>query len=111
MNSLPLLAGKSGRTTSTFGICENTEMTSGEPWVLDCGNGSTALISIGFSPFPAEFTADNIPPEWVARRIKKRNDTTLHSQGYAMIAGKKALWSKSSGPLGGSDRHPAPRAR
>jgi hypothetical protein len=70
-----------------------------EPWVLDCGDGRTALISIGFSAFPADFTADNIPPEWVARRIKKRSDTTLHSQGYAMIGGKKALWSKSTGPL------------
>jgi hypothetical protein len=70
-----------------------------EPWVLDCGDGRTALISIGFSAFPADFTADNIPPEWVARRIKKRSDTTLHSQGYALIGGKKALWSKSTGPL------------
>jgi hypothetical protein len=72
---------------------------AGEPWVLDCGDGKLGLVSIGFSPFPADFTADNIPPEWVARRIKKRNDTTLHSQGYALIAGKKALWSKSTGPL------------
>ena len=70
-----------------------------EPWVLDCGDGRTALISIGFSAFPADFSADNIPPEWVARRIKKRSDTTLHSQGYALIGGKKALWSKSTGPL------------
>jgi hypothetical protein len=72
---------------------------TGEPWVLDCGDGKLGLVSIGFSPFPADFTADNIPPEWVARRIKKRNDTILHSQGYALIAGKKALWSKSTGPL------------
>jgi hypothetical protein len=72
---------------------------SGEPWVLDCGDGHVGLISIGFSAFPNDFTADNIPPEWVARRIKKRGDTQLHSQGYAMIAGKKALWSKSTGPL------------
>jgi hypothetical protein len=72
---------------------------SGEPWVLDCGDGRVGLISIGFSAFPNDFTADNIPPEWVARRIKKRGDTTLHSQGYAMIGGKKALWSKSTGPL------------
>jgi hypothetical protein len=72
---------------------------AGDPWVLDCGDGRLGLISIGFSAFPADFTADNIPPEWVARRIKKRGDTLLHSQGYAMIAGKKALWSKSTGPL------------
>jgi hypothetical protein len=78
----------------------------GEPWVLDCGDGKTGLISIGFSPFPADFTADNIPPEWVARRIKKRSDTTLLAQGYAMIAGKKALWSKSSGPLPMSNGNP-----
>ena len=72
---------------------------SGEPWVLDCGDGRLGLLSIGFSPFPADFTADNIPPEWVARRIKKRDGTTLHSQGFALIAGKKSLWSKSTGPL------------
>lgn len=79
---------------------------AGEPWVLDCGDGKNTLISIGFSPFPADFTADNIPPEWVARRIEKRKDTTLNSQGYAMIAGKKALWSKSTGPLPMSNGNP-----
>ena len=79
---------------------------AGEPWVLDCGDGRTALISIGFSPFPAEFTADNIPPEWVARRITKRPDTVLHAQGTAVIQGKKALWSKSTGPLPMSHSQP-----
>ena len=74
--------------------------------MLDCGDGRVGLLSIGFSPFPADFTAENIPPEWVARRIKKRNDTTLHSQGYALIAGKKALWSKSTGPLPMSNGEP-----
>ena len=72
---------------------------NGDPWVLDCGDGRVALISIGFSPFPAGFTADNIPPEWIARRIRKRRDTVLHGQGYATVAGRKALWSKSTGPL------------
>ena len=71
----------------------------GAPWVIDCGDGKNALISIGFSAFPAEYTADNIPLDWVARRIKKRADTTLNSQGYATIMNRKALWSKSTGPM------------
>ena len=71
----------------------------GEPWVIDAGDGRVGLISIGFSPFPNGFTTESIPPEWIARRIKRRADTTLHGQGYSTIGGRKALWSKSTGPL------------
>jgi hypothetical protein len=71
----------------------------GEPWVVEVSDGHGALISIGFSAFPSEYTADNIPLDWVARRIKKRTDTTLNAQGYATIMGRKAIWSKSTGPM------------
>ncbi len=71
----------------------------GEPWVIECGDGKSALMSVGFSPFPAEYTADNIPLDWVARRVKKRPDTVLNAQGYATIMGRKAIWSKSTGPM------------
>ena len=71
----------------------------GEPWVIECGNGKDALMSIGFSAFPAEYTADNIPLEWIARRVKKRPGTVLNAQGYATIMGRKAIWSKSTGPM------------
>jgi hypothetical protein len=71
----------------------------GEPWVVECGDGRSALMSVGFSAFPSEYTADNIPLDWVARRIKKRSDTTLNAQGYATIMGRKAIWSKSTGPM------------
>ena len=72
---------------------------NGEPWVIDSGDGRSGLISIGFSPFPNGFTTESIPPEWIARRIKRRADTVLHGQGYSTVAGKRALWSKSTGPL------------
>jgi hypothetical protein len=71
----------------------------GEPWVIDAGDGRVGLISVGFSPFPDGFTTDSIPPDWIARKIKRRTDTVLHGQGYATIGGRKALWSKSTGPL------------
>ena len=71
----------------------------GEPWVVECGDGRTALISVGFSAFPAEYTADDINLDWVARRIKKRPDTQLIAQGYATIMNRKAIWSKSAGPM------------
>jgi hypothetical protein len=71
----------------------------GEPWVVEVGDGRNAMMSIGFSAFPSEYTADNIPLEWVAKRIKKRPDTTLNAQGYATIMGRKAIWSKSTGPV------------
>jgi hypothetical protein len=72
---------------------------NGDPWKVDVGDGRVGLISVGFSPFPEAFTTDSIPPDWIARKIKKRQDTTLHGQGYAMVGGRKALWSKSTGPL------------
>ena len=40
---------------------------SGEPWVLDCGDVKGGIISIGFSPMPAEITADQLLPEAIAR--------------------------------------------
>ena len=79
----------------------------GEPWVIDVGDGRVGLISVGFAPFPEALTTENIPPDWVAKKIRKRHDTTLHGQGYAMIGGRKALWSKSTGPL--PMTHAAPR--
>jgi len=79
----------------------------GDPWVIDVGDGRVGLISVGFGPFPDNFTVDNIPPDWVAKKIKRKADTTLHAQGYAMIGGRKALWSKSTGPLPMS--HASPR--
>lgn len=79
----------------------------GEPWVIDVGDARVGLISVGFAPFPEAFTTDNLPPDWIANNIKKRHDTTLHGQGYAMIGGRKALWSKSTGPL--PMTHAAPR--
>ena len=69
------------------------------PWILDCGDANAGLISIGFSPCPREITADQLLPEAIARRIKRRPNTTLIAQGKTTIAGKKALWSKSVGPL------------
>jgi hypothetical protein len=71
----------------------------GEPWVVECGDGKSALISVGFSAFPAEYTADDISLDWVSRRIKKRSDTVLNAQGFATIMNKKAIWSKSTGPM------------
>ena len=71
----------------------------GQPWVVECGDGSRALLNVGFSAFPSEYTAENIPLDWVARRTKKRSDTVLNAQGYATIMGKRALWSKSTGPM------------
>ena len=71
----------------------------GDPWVIDAGDGRVGLISVGFAAFPETFTTDNIPPDWVANKIRRRADTTLHGQGYAPVSGRKALWSKSTGPL------------
>jgi hypothetical protein len=71
----------------------------GAPWVVEVSDGHGGSISIGFSAFPSEYTADNVPLEWVARRIKKRPETALNAQGYATIMGRKAIWSKSTGPM------------
>jgi hypothetical protein len=71
----------------------------GDPWVLDAGDVKSGLISIGFSPCPSDITADKLLPETIARRIKRRPNTTLHAQGRCDITGRKAIWSKSTGPI------------
>jgi hypothetical protein len=70
-----------------------------DPWVLDSGDASSGMISVGFSPCPAEITADHLLPEGIARKIKKRAGTKLLGQGKTQIAGRKALWFKSTGPM------------
>jgi hypothetical protein len=71
----------------------------GDPWVLDCGDIRGGLISVGFSPLPADITAEQLLPEAIGRRIKRRPNTVLHAQGRTTVDGKKAIWSKSTGPL------------
>ena len=38
-----------------------------EPWILDCGDPNSAVLSIGFSPCPANVTADRLLPEGIAQ--------------------------------------------
>ena len=70
-----------------------------DPWVLDCGDAASGIISIGFTPCPADVTADRLLPEAIARRIRKTPGTTLLGQGRTLLGGHKALWFKSTGPL------------
>jgi hypothetical protein len=77
-----------------------------QTWVLDCGDANMGLISVGFSPCPAEITIDQILPQAIARRIKRRPNTELLGQGKTFVAAKKALWSKSIGPLPMTDGSP-----
>lgn len=72
---------------------------SAEPWVLDCNDGGSGLISIGFTPCAKEITADHLLPEGIARKIKKQKNTKVLGQGKTMIAGRKALWFKATGPM------------
>ena len=71
----------------------------GKTWILDCGDPSTGMISVGFSSCPRTMTVDHLSPETIARRILRHPDTTLQSQGRAVIAGHEAIWSKFTGPL------------
>ena len=71
----------------------------GKTWILDCGDPSTGMISVGFSPYPKTMTVDHLSPETIARRILRHPDTTLQSQGRAVLAGHEAIWSKFTGPL------------
>jgi hypothetical protein len=78
----------------------------GKTWILDCGDPSNGMISVGFSTCPRTLTVDHISPETIARRILRHPDTTLHSQGRAVIAGHEAIWSKFTGPLAMSNGSP-----
>jgi hypothetical protein len=77
---------------------------AGDPWVLDCGDAKTALISVGFlsraaTPAAAAPAADDVTPDWLARRTTSQPGAVLHAQGTATIQGRKALWSRATGPL------------
>ncbi|HYO10950.1 MAG TPA: hypothetical protein VER17_18440 [Tepidisphaeraceae bacterium] len=80
---------------------------AGDPWILDCGDARHGgMISVGFSPLPSDITADQLLPDTIAKRIKRRANTTLQGQGRTTFDGKKALWSKSTGPLASPDGAP-----
>jgi hypothetical protein len=68
-------------------------------WVIEATDGQSALISVGFSKFPAAMTVDEIVPEKVTRSIQKRAGAAVHGTGYAMLAGRRSLWHKYTGPV------------
>jgi hypothetical protein len=68
-------------------------------WVLDATDGQTALMSVGFSKFPANMSVEEIVPEKVSRSLQKRGGAVVHASGYAMLAGRRSLWHKYTGPV------------
>jgi len=68
-------------------------------WVLEASDGQSALMSVGFSKFPAAMTVDEIVPEKVTRSIQKRAGAVVHGTGYAMLAGRRSMWHKYTGPM------------
>jgi hypothetical protein len=71
----------------------------GDPWILDCGEPATGMISIGLSDCPASVSVDNLLPEQMARRIRRNPGVTLQEQGRSVIAEREAVWVRFTGPL------------
>lgn len=70
--------------------------TAGTPWLLDCGDPDRGMISVGFS------SATRAP----ARPVSTSSaESTLHARGSATISGRKAAWSKITGPLDAGAKH------
>src|SRR5437588_624017 len=52
----------------------------GDPWVLDASDGRNGIISVGFSPFPADVTIDQLKPENLAKHLKGATaHTVIHA--------------------------------
>jgi hypothetical protein len=79
---------------------------TGDVWILDCGDPSEGMISIGFSRCPTSVSVDNLLPETMARRIRRNPGTTLQEIGRETIAEREALWAKFTGPLHMSNASP-----
>lgn len=67
--------------------------TAGTRWLLDCGDPNRGMISVGFS-------SPTRDPEQTTSATRGTN--TLHARGSATISGRKATWSKITGPLDSS---------
>ena len=75
--------------------------TDGGRWVVDASDvSSSALISVGFSAFPAEKTIDQVPAEKLTKALQKRTGGVVHASGYATIAGRRCMWHKYTAPTG-----------
>ena len=72
----------------------------GGRWVVDATDGASALISVGFSAFPAEKTIDQVPAEKLTKALQKRTGGVVHASGYATIAGRRCMWHKYTAVTG-----------
>ena len=75
----------------------------GGGWILDATDGRGAVISVGFAPFPANVTAEQVSPERIASALRSRPGTVVHGGGFGNVGGRKCLWHKYTGPITLSD--------
>lgn len=80
--------------------------SDGGGWILDATDGKSAVISVGFSPFPSNVTVEQISPDRLTQGLQRRAGTTVYGSGYSAIAGRKCLWHKYTGPIPRTDGNP-----
>ncbi len=78
----------------------------GGGWVLDATDGRGGVISIGFAPFPANVSAEQVSPERIATALRARPGTVVHGGGFGNVGGRKCLWHKYTGPIPRTDGTP-----
>jgi hypothetical protein len=77
--------------------------TDGQGWIIDATDGRSAVMSVGFSPFPAHITVDEVVTAKVTKGLQSRPGTVVHATGYAVVGGRRSLWHKYTGPIPRTD--------
>jgi hypothetical protein len=75
------------------------QFAAGDPWFVDCSDGKSGMISVGFSPFPSSVGIDQLKPAGIEAHLKAQKKTTLSGHGHATLDGHKGIWFRYTAPL------------
>ena len=78
----------------------------GGNWVLDATDGAGGIISLGFSAFPPDITAERVNRDLITQALKGQRGTVVHGEGFATLAGRECVWHRYTGRIPRRDGNP-----
>ena len=78
----------------------------GGNWILDATDGSGGIISLGFSAFPPDITAERVNRDLITQALKGQRGTVVHGEGFATLAGRECVWHRYTGRVPRRDGSP-----
>ena len=78
----------------------------GGNWVLDATDGAGGIISLGFSAFPQDITAERVNRDLITQALKGQRGTVVHGEGFAMLGGRECVWHRYTGRVPRRDGSP-----